>query len=222
MTQEWLKQSGFPTLVIFFTGWGMNASSTNHLETGDYDFLVCSGYTDIGEIAGLEKYGKILVVGYSMGVMAAEGFMQKTHLNPSATIAINGSVRPVSDEYGIGIEQYRVFNKGLTENSYKTFIFNMSGSAAVFRRYLRSSPGMDIPALQHELTAIETLQETIEAYRPWDKVILCEGDNIFPYEGLRKYWKDSCSEFIIFDAPHYPFFLWENWDEILQISAKTV
>ena len=87
-------------LRIFFSGWGM-CPEGNRLES-DCDLLLISNYTDLTPLPDLSAYQEIEIIAWSLGVYhAAKLLSYSQDLPVSHSIAINGTLEPISEQFGI-------------------------------------------------------------------------------------------------------------------------
>ena len=102
MQYTWLKKSESNDLIIFYSGWGM-ASTSVSLDVGAYNLLVFSDYRDIAIPEALREeintYKTIFVVAWSLGIVPA--VLNKQLFNVTKFVAVNGSLFPSDDRYGI-------------------------------------------------------------------------------------------------------------------------
>lgn len=57
------------------------------------------------------------------------------------------------------------------------------------------------------------LEDALPSSIPWSHAIISQQDRIFPPDNLRRYWAGRCA-LSEPEAPHYPFHLWNQWQEI--------
>ena len=101
MNQKWLNKKDNKKLIVFFNGWGMDEKIVSHLLFEDYDVLMFNDYR-ILEIDNYDfsKYIDKTLLAWSMGVFICSKFYD-TFKNFDRFIAINGTQKPVDDNYGI-------------------------------------------------------------------------------------------------------------------------
>lgn len=214
-----LKQGNGKRLVLFFNGWGAPASVVSHLSPGDEEtaVAVCSDYTSLTPVSGLPSYEEVHLVAWSMGVWAAEQVLQGVSL-ASAT-AINGTPFPADDERGIPLAVFLGTLNNLSEDTFHRFTRRMCGSRKVWDDYCRLAPGRSVDAFKAELASIlQQCTATVPAEHtafPWTQVFLSREDRIFPFTNLERYWSAIPCERHYLDAPHYPFYLWNEWKQLL-------
>lgn len=104
MRIEWLNKKGSGRVIVFFHGWGMDAAGVSHLQMED-DVLMCYDYRSLDfDFPDLGHYRCIYVVAWSMGVWAADRVISRLEMKPERCVALNGTTRPVDDEYGIPVK----------------------------------------------------------------------------------------------------------------------
>ncbi len=158
------------------------------------------------------------------------------------SVAINGTLCPVSNIWGI---KQRLFNgtlaalkeevveKKLTYGSsvcmqkFNMQMFDTEKDA--YERYLKVLPQRGLEDIYNELLSFKKNFVFSNAIS-WNKVLIGSRDNIIPPKNQERFWteyamsidkenkmsfnaKDFSIELI--DAPHFPFFKWSSWDEIL-------
>ena len=108
----------------------MDENVVNHLDSEDYDVLMFYDYNSLDtdfDFELLEAYYEKNLIAWSMGVMVA------AYLAPSLALplgegkrtAINGSLRPIDEEYGIHPKIYDLTIKGFNEKGRDRFIKSM-------------------------------------------------------------------------------------------------
>ena len=113
MRIEWLNKKGSDRVIVFFHGWGMDAAGVSHLQIED-DVLMCYDYRSLDfAFPDLGYYRCIYVVAWSMGVWAADRVISRLEMKPERCVALNGTTRPVDDEYGIPVKIYELTEKGM-------------------------------------------------------------------------------------------------------------
>ena len=124
MKYKWLNINQNNKVIVFFNGWGMDESVVHHLEFSDYDILMFYDYNNLDtnfDFNSLDKYKNKSLIAWSMGVMVATLFNQKY---TSAT-AINGTLKPIDNKFGIPQRIYDLTIKGFNEKGAQRFIKSM-------------------------------------------------------------------------------------------------
>ena len=207
-----------PELLLFFTGWGMDHRPTAHLTSGKYDVCTCFDYNllDTEDVARWKQYGSITVAAWSMGAWAAEQMLTRVGLPVKHAVAINGTPKPVDDATGIPAEVALATLDGLTPESLKRFYRRMFGSASLLKQMEASGrmPEIDFDARKEELRRIIAFRPYPETGFMWHKAVIGTDDAIFPPAHMRAAWKGK-AKIVELDAPHYPFHLFNTWEEII-------
>lgn len=217
MRIEWLIKKGAGQVVVFFNGWGMDASAVSHLKSNadvvmfyDYRNLSCDNLPD------LKEYGEVYVVAWSMGVWAASCVVPYFPVRPRLSVALNGTERPVDDLYGIPVKIYRLTEKGMNERGREKFFSRMVTTDEERQILKERLPGRLIGEQCEELVLIEKQCRGYEKHHTWDNVYVSEKDVIFPVENQLNWWKGK-APVLRLAGGHYPFTDFEKWEQILGI-----
>lgn len=157
------------------------------------------------------------------------------------TVAINGTLCPISNIWGIQQDVFDnmivnletdVKNKCTCETSNHLHQFNLKtcGQQTVYEQYKTIAPQRGLEDILNELKSIRdhfVFNNTIF----WSKTIIANQDIIIPAKNQIRFWSEyklgvdwpnkrnfNLHDFSIeyIDAPHYPFFQWKKWDEIIR------
>lgn len=214
MRIEWLNKRGSGRVILFFNGWGMDASVVRHLPA-DCDVVMFYDYRTLEseQIPVFLEYKEVYIVAWSMGVWAAAYLFPFLKVNPVVSVALNGTERPVDDKYGIPLNVYLLTEKGMNERGKEKFFSRMFVDRSDFTRFSESKPKRDIDELCDELKAIRESSADAPVSIKWDRVYIGEKDIIFPASNQQNWWQGRSSIEII-NTGHYPFYSFENWNEI--------
>ncbi len=203
MKYKWLNQKNNSKIIVFFNGWGMDESVVNHLNPETYDIVMFYDYNDLNtdfDFKIINSYKQKHLITWSMGVMIATLFNQ----DYDTKTAINGTIFPINNEYGIPERIYDLTIKGFNEKGAKRFINNM---------FLEEPPSIEIKRelenQRNELIALKKYQGN-ENFK-YTRVILSSDDKIIPTKNQINYWKIEPN--II--SGHCPFFQLKSWSELL-------
>lgn len=219
MRIEWLNKKGGRLVAVFFNGWGMDARAVAHLTT-EMDVVMCYDYRDINELAfpSFKEYEEVYVVAWSMGVWVASNLVPRMMLQPSKLIALNGTERPVNDEYGIPVKIYELTERGMSEKGRAKFLQRMLDGVEEWKRFERNKPERAIEEVCEELTAIRIQSTAMHDELQWDKVYISDKDVIFPMLNQQNWWQERCKDIQIISGGHYPFYQFTTWEEIIGIN----
>ena len=153
-----------------------------------------------------------------MGVRMAELALAGKYALTTAT-AVNGTPRPIDDNFGIPENIFRGTLDNLTAEGMKRFNRRMCGSRIYShntRNFLPARWKRLKTRLQHIYNlcngqSMTNADDTTSIQ--WTRAIISSDDHIFPAANQRNYWNGRCPVTEI-TAPHYPFYLWKQWNEL--------
>jgi len=184
------------------------------------------------------NYKEIAMICWSMGVWASARVCAELQIAPARVIAINGTPQPIHAEFGIAPDVYQATLDHFDEAGREKFFKRMCGSSAIFARFNQQRPQRSLAGQAEELAAIQAaaqknptpvpsptgrgdetpfpVGEGTGVGLPIDFAVISTHDRIMPTANQRRYW-DGRAQCALIDAPHYPFFLWTRWTDILTI-----
>ena len=203
MEYKWLNKKQNRNIIVFFNGWGMDESVVKHLNPSWYDVLMFYDYNtlDTGfDSALLNAYDERYLVSWSMGVMTATLF----DIDYDSTTAVNGTLRPIDNSYGIPERIYDLTLKGFNEKGAQRFIKNMFDTEYELPEIRRSFENQ-----KSELAALKGYKAN-ENFK-YTKVWISDNDKIIPTKNQVAFWGKEPN----LRSGHCPFFLFKNWEELL-------
>ena len=229
MKYKWLNKKNNNKLIIFFNGWGMDECVVNHLLTEDYDILMFYDYNSLNtdfDFKSIDIYSQKYLIAWSMGVMIATLF---NNVNYDKKIAINGTFKPIDDNYGIPKRIYNLTLKNFSQKGAEKFIKNMFDNSFLphpdpllkkrgesseiesefnFSNFLLQL-NRDFENQKSELEAL-THYEANPNFK-YDKVILSSNDKIIPTKNQAAFWNIKPNV----EGGHAPFFNFSKWSDLL-------
>ena len=203
MKYKWLNLNNNNKIIIFFNGWGMDESIVRHLNPSDFDILMFYDYnfleTDF-DFQILKKYKKKHIISWSMGVMIATIF----NLERDSSTAINGTLKPIDNNYGIPERIYDLTIKGFSPNGAKKFIKNMFDTDFIIPQINREFENQ-----KNELLALKKYKSNPNF--EYSKILISDNDKIIPTKNQVLYWNKEPN----LKSGHCPFLLFKNWEELL-------
>ena len=181
----------------------MDESVVHHLEFSDYDILMFYDYNNLDtnfDFNSLDKYKNKSLIAWSMGVMVATLFNQKY---TSAT-AINGTLKPIDNKFGIPQKIYDLTIKGFNEKGAQRFIKSMFNENIELPQISR-----DIENQKSELSALKNY--TANSNFKYNRIILSDNDKIIPTKNQIAFWRIEPN----ISSGHCPFMLFKKWEELL-------
>jgi pimeloyl-[acyl-carrier protein] methyl ester esterase len=206
-------------LVVLYGAWGTDENVFTPLCNDDFDFILFYNYSadDALVLPEMKTYEKITLIGWSLGVWAAESLSLKTGIIPDLTIAINGTPIPADDQFGIPLKLLEGTLNNITEENMEKFYLRMFGDKTTYEMNIDRVPKRTVKSLQDELRWLyNRMMEQKETGFKWDYAVLSEEDRVFPSQNLIGYWKkEMATKHIIVPLPHYFFHKWESFIDFI-------
>lgn len=201
MKYKWLNKQNNEELIIFFNGWGMDESVVNHLNPTNYDIIMLYDYNNLEfDWSIISNYSKKHIVAWSMGVMCATLF----NLEIVSATAINGTLKPIDNEFGIPNRIYDLTVRGFNLKGRERFInsmFDKSEDLPIVNREFEEQ--------KSELSALKNYHANIDF--KYNKVFISDNDKIIPTKNQEAFWGISSN----LHSGHCPFKLFKSWSELL-------
>lgn len=210
MKTKWLHKSGNEKLIIYFAGWSMNGSEVSHLETSDYDVLAVYDYKDLTFDSELvQPYQEVYIIAWSFGVAVAN----ELSLSAKKSIAVNGTLKPIDDNFGIMNAFFDQTLATMNEENYQSFLartFNKTDdrSAISFR---------EIDEQREELRILGETFRNSQMENCFDLALISKRDRIFLKRAQNAFWDTQNCRTIEIAGAHYPFQSWQSWQEMIEL-----
>ncbi len=222
MQAFWLKRQDRDNLIVFCNGWGMDRFPFKSLSSADYDVVMLfdyrdlTGAPDLASMAG--RYRHIVLIGWSMGVWVGQKlFADKKHLL-HRTVAINGTLCPIDDAYGIPIEVFNATLVDFDENTRGKFYKRMCREKQNYRSFLAQQPQRSPADQAAEMLALQKMIDCRPAAQSvYDEVIIADKDFIVPSANQLRFWQGR--QVTVVAGFHFLFNLWSSWEHLLASSA---
>lgn len=211
-------------LVILYGGWGTDENIFTPLCDADTDFILFYNYSADEPLVlpEMKTYRKITLIGWSLGVWAAEYYSRKAGIIPDLTIAVNGTPVPAHDRYGIPLNVFEGTLNNISEYNMEKFYLRMFGDKKTYLLNRERVPQRSIKSLQDELRWMyNRIMEQAEPGFRWDYALSSEIDRVFPSENVISYWKKQrTTRQIVLPMPHYLFHQWSSFTEFIKFVEK--
>jgi pimeloyl-[acyl-carrier protein] methyl ester esterase len=219
MNNIWLHQHKHPNLILFFAGWASEHPHFRHLKSVSYDVLYCNDYRSNQFLMNMEsltkRYRQITVIGWSLGVYMAHQTCQPWVMQFKKTIAINGTLRPIDDQFGIPTHIFEGTQQHLSPTNLAKFNRRMFDNAEHHRLFAEHLPTRPIDELKEELQTF--MDERNASENPFfDTTIVSANDLIFATSNQAAFWQGKTNIKTI-DGGHFPFYNFNTWDEIAEL-----
>lgn len=212
MKSSWVSRSSENRrAIMLFAGWGCGASMFGGLSKPGYDIVVFWDYRDEDfDESELSGYDELYLIGWSMGVLEATRVLADSTLPIVGCLAVNGTLTPVDDRFGIPTEIFYGTLKGLNPQNLLKFYRRMCGSAAVFNRHKSELPERALPELVEELSLIGgRAVKRLPAHWKWSSALVGGNDAIFPPANQKAAWPSGTIVEVWNEMGHLP-----DWQKI--------
>jgi len=220
MKSVWLHQRRNKCLIIFCNGWGMDANPFLPLGTRNYDVLMLFDYYDLTIDENPEFlfqcYQRTYLVSWSMGVWVGQQIFQPWSHCLQGAIAINGTLCPVDDQFGIPEQLYDATLEQFSAASRLKFYRRMCKDRQAFDTFLQHQPARSLENQRLELEALQRLvscQVALEAI--YTRVLIADQDLVVPAANQIAFWQGQ--ESLRLKGAHFLFYRWNSWDELMDM-----
>lgn len=208
MQYKWLNKENNKNLIVFFNGWGMDEKIVSDLYAQNNDILTLFDYRTI-ETPDFDfsNYQKKYLIAWSMGVFVCNYFYEQ-YKNFNRYIAINGTLKPIDDNYGIPKNIYDLTVANFNEMSCSKFMRKISAT-----KNLQEYTSRSLNELKEELISIRDLK--VNNFLPFDTAFLSTKDRIFPFKNMLNFWAEKNIKITEIENSHYIFDSYKNWSDFI-------
>lgn len=207
-------------LVIVFGSWGTDENVFVPLCNDDFDFILFYNYSSDEALVlpEMKIYTRITLIGWSLGVWAAEYLSPKIGLKPDITIAVNGTPIPADDKFGIPLHIFEGTLNNISEENMEKFYLRMFGDKRTYKLNLERIPHRTVKSLHDELRWLyNRIMEQKEPGFQWNYAVTSEFDRVFPAKNLKSYWeKEETTKHIVLPLNHYLFHKWNSFTDFIE------
>lgn len=221
MQYHWLQRKGSESLVLFFCGWGSDFRPFESIPSESCD-IICFYSYHTGCIPDwdtiLAPYNKHHIVAWSMGVLQAEISLADRSRIFATALAVNGTLLPVHDQYGIPCEAYQQTIDAFSEPSLRKFIQRMCKERSVISSYNEQFPKREITEQKDELIyhQQQSLIRGREQTSLFTKALIGTADMIFPPDNMRNFWEGKLTV-VESEYQHFPFYRFLSWEALIAL-----
>ncbi len=185
MKSFWLNKQNNKNLVVFFAGWSFDNFPFAGMESNENDVLFIYDYNDLTlpqELKNLSHYQNKTLIAWSMGVFATYE-LRDVFADFDFKIAVNGTVTPVDDRFGIPVKMFELTLKHAAKGLEGKFYQNVFLNGAEFEKYSQTPVQRSIENRVSELENLYDLiknKEESEYEKFYDFAMVSESDKIIP------------------------------------------
>jgi len=211
-------------LIIFFCGWGMDYTPFFGLKSKEYDVLIFYHYSSVNPKINLDKYfnkyKQVDLISWSMGVWYSSIVMGKYKDKLNYKIAINGTLKPIDDKYGINTKIYQATIDNFSKIGRAKFFKRMWNNIKIPERFTSIKPTRSLDDQKTELIFLKDKMSKMKNVPIiFNNVIIAENDLICPTKNQINFWKGK-NNYKTIDSSHFIFYLWHFWEEIVEYAVE--
>lgn len=207
-------------LIVVYGSWGTDENVFTPLCNDDFDFILFYNYSadEALVLPEMKSYKKITLIGWSLGVWAAEYLSPKTKIVPDVAIAVNGTPVPADDQYGIPLNEFEGTLNNISEENMEKFYMRMFGDNKTYQLNKERIPYRSIKSLHDELRWLyNRIMEPKDSGFRWNYAVTSRNDRIFPSGNVNSYWsKEERTKHIRVSYPHYIFHKWKSYADFIK------
>jgi biotin synthesis protein BioG len=219
MNTYWLNKANNDNLIVFFAGWSFDYNPFLNLSTQNNDVLMIYDYNEVEipqVLQELNDYKRKTLITWSMGVFI--GYLLKDLFKTfDKKIAINGTITPVDDEFGIPKKMFELTLKHAQKGLEGKFYQNIFKTEEEYKKYEEFQVQRSIENRVNELENLYSLikiKNGINYEKFYDFAIVSEFDKIIPPKNQLASHNKNNVPTVILPYGHSPFFNFTSWDEI--------
>ena len=220
MKSHWLNKQNNKNLIVFFAGWSFDYYPFTALNPEGYDVLFVYDYNNLNlpdDLKDFSVYENKTLITWSMGVFAA--FMLKDIFKDfNYKLAINGTVTPVDNEFGIPVKMFELTLKHAEKGLEGKFYQNVFLTDDEYNLYSTYPVQREI---QNRVSELENLYNLIKntdvVYEQfYDLAVVSEFDKIIPPKNQIASHKKNNIPLVTVPYGHHLFYYFSSWNEIIQ------
>lgn len=198
MEYKIISSEGNGRLVLFFAGWGMDASPFASLRRPGYDIAVLYDYTTPTiDWSFTAPYREIFIVAWSFGVYASAISTHAIDRKVTGRIAVNGTLYPCHRRLGIPPAIFDGTLAGLSQRNMARFYRRVCGTAEAFAAFGAALPDRTVDSLRLELEAFSPDATLLhDPIRHYDLAIISRNDAIIPAANQWRAWLSTPTIFV--------------------------
>lgn len=215
----YLENNNSDNLILFFCGWGMDETPFSVLKN-DSDILYVYDYTnpDFPEF-DFSKYKSVKLLSFSYGVYAGAIAKLPVSLKLDVRVAINGTLMPVDDKYGVPVRQFELTEKMDSESvvKFRQRLFGGEKAGEHFAIFEHHLPRRTAKSCTDELLGMKKYVPQIPVpQKTFDKIYVAKHDRCVPTRNQLNFWQKAGGNNILeLETGHFPFYNYEKLEDLL-------
>lgn len=221
-----LNKQNNKNLIVFFAGWSFDEKPFGKLVCDGFDILFIYDYNELNlpkELENLQNYEHKYLLAWSMGVFVAYEF-RKLFEDFDYKIAINGTITPVDNEFGIPVKMFELTLKHAATGLAGKFYQNVFKNSEEFEMYSKTPVQRTIENRVSELGNLYNIikmKDYKKAESFYDCAIVSDFDKIIPPKNQIASHQKNNELIITLPFGHFPFYNFTSWSEIIKCCQTT-
>ena len=192
-----------------------------HLSSVNYDVLMFYDYSSLESTIVLAdiiaSYESTSLISWSMGVWAGQQIFNGIQNLLTSAIAINGTLCPIDDTYGIPVKTATATLNNFDEKQRLKFYYRMCRDRNLYKKFIKNQPKRTVADQKQELSSLlENAVCKISEKPVYNKAIVATHDFIIPTENQLHFWPEKIVKQV--DGSHFLFYAYKTWDELLEMA----
>lgn len=214
----YLQNNNSDKLILFFCGWGMDENPFSILKS-NCDILYVYDYTTPEfPYFDFSKYKNISLLAFSYGVYAS-AIANLPDISIKKSVAVNGTLIPVDDKYGVPLRQFELTEKMDSQSvvKFRERLFGGEKAKEHFDIFEKNLPQRSAQSCTDELIGMKKYVPIFPTpSKNFDKVYIAKYDRCVPTRNQFNFWKNlKNSNIIELECGHFPFFNYDSIEELL-------
>ena len=213
MQYHWLNKQNNDKLIVFFAGWSFDYVPFEFLDCKNNDVVVIYDYNTLDNLPYFGTYRTKTMICWSMGVYIAY-LLKDEFPNFDKKIAINGTVYPIDDKFGIPQKTFNLTLKYAETGLQGKFYQNVFNSSDLYERYMQNPVARPLKNRVDELSTLYNLIKNTQIKydgKYYTKAIVSLSDKIIPVKNQLTFWSNTAEQI---ESGHFPFYNYKSWDEL--------
>lgn len=199
----------------------MDGEPIRHLASANYDVLTFYDYyhleSAIDIVNLIADYKTTTLVAWSMGVWAGQQIFSGISGLLTSCIAINGTLCPIDDQYGIPKEIVHGTLENFDDKQRLKFYYRMCRGRELYKKFIRNQPKRTIQDQKQELKSLlENTNCKASEKSVYTRAIVAEHDFVIPTRNQLGFWPEKMVKRV--DGSHFLFYAYASWDELLEMA----
>lgn len=190
MNIEYLHKEPSRRLILIFGGWSTQPCMYSSIGIQGWDVAVVYDYDTLHPInKEIEGYDTIYLFAWSLGVYAADMTLDDERITEA--FAINGTLWPVHDTFGIPESIYKGTRNTLSPRNLDKFRRRMMPDSASFKELFGGTTESNetVTRLADQLLTFESENYSETPRLRWTRAYIGRDDRIFPPGNMLRAWK---------------------------------